>query len=115
MKTKTKEVYYCEHCKKHGLVKYMMIYHEKICNKNPENNRACIYCYYLEKRSTVVLVEGYFEPYEKEVEVLYCTKKDIYLYPPRVEIKGNAFELDNNHPMPKECELADYHAKIFDL
>lgn len=41
MITKTKEVYYCDHCKKHGLSKYLMTKHEKFCGSNPANRHAC--------------------------------------------------------------------------
>ena len=49
MKELIKKVYYCDHCKKHGLSKPKMEHHEKICFKNPENNRPCFDCMNLEK------------------------------------------------------------------
>jgi hypothetical protein len=50
---------------------------------------------------------------EREVELLYCDKKEVYIYPPSVEHKKSWFELGDlsNKPMPKECdkmELKDY-------
>jgi hypothetical protein len=36
---KTKTVYYCEHCKKHGLMRNMMERHERHCTLNPD--RVC--------------------------------------------------------------------------
>jgi len=42
MITKTKDVYYCEYCKKHGLSKAAMANHELHCTLNP--NRICGLC-----------------------------------------------------------------------
>jgi len=106
MKTKTKEVYYCEHCKKHGLVKNKMIYHEAICSKNPQNYRPCFNCEHLNKGIQEITNYDYLgREYIEKLTVFYCEEKLICLYPPKVEAKGNAFEIDDNHPMPKECEL----------
>lgn len=44
MKVITKEVFYCDHCKKHGLSKHAMAWHEKHCLKNPKNYPACFNC-----------------------------------------------------------------------
>lgn len=35
MVTKTKKVYYCDHCKRHGLSRYAMEQHELRCTMNP--------------------------------------------------------------------------------
>ena len=44
-----------------------------------------------------------------KVKLLHCDKLNHFLYPPRVEHKGNAFELDpeENKPMPKNCKAYD--------
>ena len=42
MKFKTKKVYYCDFCKKHGLSSYWIQKHEKHCTLNP--NRECRMC-----------------------------------------------------------------------
>lgn len=42
MKTVKKNVYYCEHCKKHGLSASSMSRHEASCTANP--NRRCRMC-----------------------------------------------------------------------
>lgn len=112
MKTKIKEVYYCEFCKKHGLSKHKMQYHEKICYKNPENKRACYDCEILRKKNANIVFDNYDGSIRTTLmEVLYCEKRDIYLYPPKVTHKGNALELDKeNIEMPRECE----HQKKYD-
>lgn len=105
MKTKLKEVYYCEYCKKHGLSKYQMNYHESICSKNPENFRPCFNCIYLDKNETTITFDSYLGGVETKRNLLYCNKKEIFLYTPKNEAKGNQYELeDGNYPMPKECE-----------
>lgn len=121
MITKTKEVYYCEHCKKHGLSKSAMIYHESICFNNPINFRPCFGCNNLQKE-TARISGVYYDGSEwfRNVDVFYCTKKDIYLHTPKNEIKKNAYDLDDyeNSPMPKKCEFMQYDAldlPIFNL
>lgn len=98
------QAYKCDHCgrllkSKHGAAR-----HEKVCSKNPVNDRACFDCVFL----------GYIEHIEENYysdsrhKVLFCHKKEQGVYPPRVErsYKG-AFELGDypNEAMPKTCEL----------
>jgi hypothetical protein len=108
MKSKTKEVFYCEHCKKHGLSKSKMEYHEKACSKNPLNDRPCFHCKNLDKKETEIYGNYYNgSEWERKVDLLYCTEKKCFLYTPKNQIKGNHFDLgdDENIPMPKECEI----------
>ena len=42
MITKTKKVYYCSYCKKHGLSSYHMKRHEERCTRNLD--RVCGFC-----------------------------------------------------------------------
>jgi hypothetical protein len=39
MREATKKVYYCDHCKKHGLSRPAMEKHERVCTMNPD--RVC--------------------------------------------------------------------------
>jgi hypothetical protein len=41
MKSKTKTVYYCEHCGRHMLSASAMSVHERFCPKRPENRHEC--------------------------------------------------------------------------
>ena len=50
MKTKYKNVYYCEFCKKNGLVKSIILKHEAHCTKNI--NRKCRVCELLEQEAS---------------------------------------------------------------
>jgi hypothetical protein len=110
MKTETKEVYKCDFCKKMYQRKNACANHEVSCSKNPENNRACFGCPHLVKKTTQIYIDGYdgFET-EQDIELLFCEAKDIFLYPPKVEIKKNSYDLgdDLNEPMPKECEIEE--------
>lgn len=110
METETREIYKCEFCGKRYLRKHLAEYHEKVCWKNPDNNRPCFDCHNISKETAI----RYFDEWDGEqgtekLKLLYCKAKDIYLYPPKVEIKGNAFLSDDldkiNQPMPKTCGL----------
>lgn len=113
MKTKTKEVYYCEHCKKHGLSKYAMGKHEKACRSNPDNYRDCFGCKCCVERTLEVFIEwSSAEIHDTELKtVLFCTKRDTGLIPPKAEHKGNAHKLVEfeNIPMFKAgcCEMRE--------
>jgi hypothetical protein len=112
MKTRTKPVYYCEHCKKHGLSKPAMEHHENICHKNPENFRPCFDCVRLTKKRTTIF-HDYPDGSQSEipVDILYCQAHNKFLHTPQNEIRGNVFDLGDylNEPMPKEClEQVDY-------
>lgn len=107
MKSKLKTVYYCDHCKKKGLVKSKMKRHEKLCNANPANKRPCFNCEYLTKRQTSIYIDqpDYGSDGERRVDLFYCTKHEQFKYTPKNQVKGNRFELGDhfNEPMPKEC------------
>jgi len=108
MITEIKEVYKCEYCRKLYQIKRFAIYHESICKKNPENYRVCFGCKFLVKKEVTIKDD---HPVMGETEynrdLLFCTSKNIFLHPPIVEHKGNAYELGDelNEPMPDECEL----------
>ena len=107
MKVKTKQVYYCEHCDKHGLSKNKMEYHEEICFKNIENDRPCFNCSYLCRKETEICGNYYNgEDWNRKVVLFYCSKKECFLYTPQNQIKENWFDLGDceNLPMPKKCE-----------
>lgn len=50
----TKEIYKCEYCRKIYQIKRFAESHEKMCKKNPENNRACFGCNFLQKKEVEV-------------------------------------------------------------
>lgn len=105
MKVEIKKIYKCDHCNKLYQVKGAAERHEKACHKNPDNERACFGCDNLDRRETSIGMMGPWGEIEKPVNCLYCKSKDIFLYPPKVEHKGNSFELgEGNEPMPKVCE-----------
>ena len=108
MITETKEIYKCEHCRKVYQVKRFAEGHELMCKKNPENKRACFGCNFLAKKD-VTLHEDHpmGGSYTFQINILFCAKKSIHVYPPKVEIKGNHIDLGDefNEPMPKDCEF----------
>lgn len=106
----TRKVFKCEHCRKMYQIKHHCEKHELVCKKNPENIRACHSCSILRKQKTTVWA-GYGDvngdEAERVVEVLFCHKKDCFIYPPSVAIKANMFDMGDkaNEEMPKECEF----------
>ena len=107
MKSKTKTVYYCDHCKKKGLVKSKMERHEELCHKNPANDRPCFKCEHLTKRQTSIYIDqpDYGSNGEKRVDLFYCNATKHFLYPPQSIVKKNSFELEEaNYPMPNACD-----------
>jgi len=115
MKTKVKEVYYCEHCKKHGLNRLAMAHHELICSNNPDNNRPCFHCQHLTKKQTSIFEDYQGQSHEIFVSLLHCNAKQMFLYTPQNEIKGNQFDLGDeiNEPMPRECVRYEERKDIF--
>ena len=110
MKVETREIYKCDHCKKMYQLKRFCERHELMCYKNPDNNRACYGCMFLVEKTEEVY-SGVGNPYGEEgtinVKVLYCSKKDVFVYPPKVAVKRNMFDMGekSNEEMPKECDL----------
>lgn len=109
MKELTKKVFYCDHCKKHGLSKGSMSKHEKWCNYNPENRRACEGCINLEEVPIKYLYDSdEYGVYTKEAKGFRCKILDKILYPLKVERKDliNRFPktFENQERMPKICE-----------
>lgn len=106
MKSKTKTVYYCDHCKKKGLVKSKMERHEELCHKNPANDRPCFKCEHLTKKTTLAKQthpDG--EVSMSTRELFYCNATKHFLYPPQAIVKKNSFELEeSNCPMPNKCD-----------
>ena len=101
MKTETKEIYKCDFCKKVYQKKSACERHENMCKKNPKNDRPCFYCGALEMKE-LIRDNGYSE---YRLHVLFCGRKEVYIYPPQSEIKGNALDFgEDNEPMPRECK-----------
>lgn len=102
----TKEVYKCEFCRKLYQLKRFAEKHEKQCSKNPANYRICFGCEFLGKRRTYIMIDNEYRSYEEPLDLLYCSKIEVFLYPPKVEHKNNQFELGDhyNEPMRKECK-----------
>lgn len=104
----TKEVYKCEYCRKLYQLKRFAVSHEVSCSKNPDNKRACYGCKFMEKKNTSVYVDHPVMGETSYVATLcHCSKKELFLYPHKVEHKGNSIDLgyELNEPMPRVCEL----------
>jgi hypothetical protein len=111
MKIENKEVYFCDHCKKHLFLKSAMIRHEKLCLNNPENHKKCLSgCKYFEQKEIVVdwgVENEYTSLTTKKINGFRCTKFDKLMFPFSIERKGLHLRFDTyaeQEPMPKECE-----------
>lgn len=107
-------IYKCDFCKKELKRKHSMILHEKICNSNPENFKACMNgCVHLEMEKVILYFEvGHSEDgveySEQNKDVFKCNKMDKLMYPWSIERKDLANKypstFDEQSPMPKVCE-----------
>ena len=110
MKIETKEIYKCDYCKKIYQRKWLCEQHEEGCKKRPDYLRPCHSCKILKKQRAHIWA-GYGDWHgvevERMVEVLFCEKRDCFIYPPSVAAKGNAFDMGDklNEEMPKQCDL----------
>jgi hypothetical protein len=106
-------VYKCEYCKKKLFVKSSMQKHEKYCNQNPENFKACLGCIKLEEVKITCYrysaEAGAVVPFKSNG--FYCKALDKGVYPTKVEKLGldkkHPETFENQIPMPKECEHKD--------
>ena len=115
METETKEIYKCDFCSRWYQLKRFAESHEKSCTRNPDNYRRCLdNCKHLVKKGAKVYIgiDEYYtsEPIYETRTLLFCEKKSMFLYPPKVEHKGNYYtefydEENENKPMMKECNL----------
>ena len=118
MKTEVKKIFKCEFCNKLYQVEKACAKHELSCKKRPDYIRPCHSCGVLKKQVETIWA-GYGDMYGNEVErsvsVLYCSKRDCFIYPPSVAAKGNAFDMGDkeNIEMPVECSL--YEKQEFDI
>lgn len=108
MRSEQRTVYFCDFCNKRYLSEYWCLKHEKRCDRNPENDRACFECAHLTMDHEATIYEEFYGggDAERKVSAFYCKKLDKYVIPPVAEHKGNAYEFGDalNEPMPKECE-----------
>lgn len=119
MKTKQKDVHYCDFCNKKTFQKKAMERHEEECYANPANKRDCFTCVFLGKKETNYIkvvprwshnagnIEMYGSAEEQKAFGFFCKKKQIEIYPPKLQHTADrkGFEIgDDKKPMPLECE-----------
>lgn len=115
MKEKTQKNYFCDHCNKLYLRKNACENHELKCSRNPVNFRPCFQgCRFLTKEKVSIYAgfDNYAtgDPVNTNRDFFFCKAKNIFLYTPQNEIKGNHEHTDENgndfknYPMPKSCE-----------
>lgn len=92
MKQRTKEVYYCDHCNKHGLVKSAMERHILSCTKNPDNFHPCFTC-------------KHFRQHQVEWS---CDAKGISLQSRSAHLRNCQKPCTHTVVMPKECNKYEF-------
>lgn len=110
MKETIKSMYQCDHCKKWYHRKHACIYHEKLCFKNPINERPCFDCPNLVSvEYTLYDDHPNLGEVKRDVIIFQCSETKNYLHTPQNAIKGNAYELGDheNLPMPVKCDIYD--------
>jgi len=115
-------IYKCDFCKKELKRKHAMANHEKKCNNNPENWRACFNgCQHLERKPIIldIGIDNYIsgEPEQRTYNGFYCALKKQYLIPAVVQNKDGGINAKHGYDkkgeeveqyfMPKECESYD--------
>ena len=105
---KVKELYLCEHCRKVYQIKSFCEKHEPTCWKNPDNMSMCHNCKYIEKKEVDVTefdTEGY--DYQVKKGLLFCNKKEIFIYPFWISnpiLSENLPNETDNIVMPTKCD-----------
>ena len=107
----SKKFYQCEFYNKISLSAGAMKKHERACKKNPENIRACIGCEYCDAKTVKINPNYGYGEKRIERDLPYCSKLDMFIYPPKCERNDNYFlpeDIDDGEteciPMPKVCE-----------
>ena len=117
---KNATIYKCDFCNRRYERKHFAIKHEIKCSSNPDNWRACQDYTFLEFESATIHTDNYYGEEKFIIDIFKCTKKNVFIYPPKVEHKKNYFLQEGinnsdieNIPMPKKCEL--YENELFNI
>ena len=101
-------VFVCDHCGKKMFRRHAMEKHEIYCGQNPENDRACSYCDYMERREIKYYYDGYDGEHSGKSNGFYCIKIEKYIYPPFIEgspvFYNHPEQFEDQIPFKKECE-----------
>ena len=110
----------CDHCSKIYQRKHNAKTHEQKCNKNPDNDRACFGCKFLEMIEELPVILTNSAGHEEIVSkgTFVCMKFRAGVYPPSVErnpilngydISDNDWGIEGNKAMPRECHDKEWH------
>lgn len=118
MKKVLKPVYYCNHCKKHGLSASHITTHEKKCWSNPDNIRPCMDCIHLEETKVEYKKDtGMGFDVKMSAVSFKCKKLDKLIYHVKAEFKNLPQRFPETfigqEPMPKKCEHQITHNDDF--
>jgi hypothetical protein len=114
MKTETRKVYQCEHCKKRMLSAGSMARHERFCRMKPENRHKCFdLCRHLKKNR--ILIDNGRDPFDRNSykTEFTCDETGYKLYSYLLEKKASLFcnqgiKFDGMRRMPTSCIHYEY-------
>lgn len=119
MITETKTIYKCEHCRKLYQVKAAAERHEAKCKRNPDYQRACFGCAFITKKPVVWEQDNGYTQWEKQLNVCFCTKKNVIVRPPNAYMidAGSICDKETDEElleeaMPKTCDLFKLHGMV---
>ena len=106
MKTETRTIHRCDHCKKVYLQKHSAEAHEKWCSKNPANKHACFSCQHMEvsRMDSENTHTGFGRFSEKS---FYCKIKNEALHSFKAEKMQHSC-LSETVRMPLQCQFHRY-------
>lgn len=100
--------YRCDYCGKLYRRGKTCTSHEAICAKNSVNFTACFGCKYLTKaevETTIFGFNGYCEVEEDvKVRVCVCTKNNAHMIPPKIQRKGEWYDVVRDTITGKELK-----------
>jgi hypothetical protein len=107
MKSKQITAHFCDHCNKMYQREHHCKNHEIICNKNPDNFRACFSCKHCVSKELDAVFSTFNGETTEKRNVLFCNKLKKGLVPPIAEHRGNYFDLEGfeNESMPNVCSI----------
>jgi len=115
MKEKLTTIYKCDFCNKNYLSKRFAIQHEKMCSKNPANHRLCYDCKFLKKKKVYSAQQDDYGGNDIQVEIFFCSKKEIALHRPQNTIKNNVIELSDYENVEMVIECNDFESDVINL
>lgn len=110
-------IYQCDFCNRKMFRKHSMEKHEKWCDHNPQNFRACGSCQFLDETVVYYSYDKGLGEVNKKTNGFRCSKlnKDIYPFKAEKLDLPNKYPetFDGQEPMPKSCDSRKFWSTDF--